>query len=353
MYSCFRPGKTWYDTDGKPIQAHGGSILFANDTFYWYGENKEGITGRATGTACRYWHHGVKLYSSKDLYNWKDEGLIMPASAAENNPFYPAHIMDRPHIIFNKKTGMYVMWAKTARGSFDGAAFSVCISDDIKKPFRFLHEINLPPFHAGDFDLIEEDGKGYVVYENPHTSMICQTLTEDFTSLTDEYSEHMKEKCPPFVREAPAFFQRGGRKFLLTSGTTGYFPNPSRFDEIKELHGRWVTLGNACRNDTANNSFHAQFSSVFRHPYKKDLYIALGDRWLTDLSPQMPDIQKVFHGLFDETAPKIAANADLSTFSDENTSEAKYVWLPVRFDKNGDPYIEWAFEWRIDAFETV
>lgn len=52
MYSCFRPGKTWYDTDGKPIQAHGGSILFANDTFYWYGENKEGITGRATGTAC-------------------------------------------------------------------------------------------------------------------------------------------------------------------------------------------------------------------------------------------------------------------------------------------------------------
>ena len=67
----------------------------------------------------------------------------------------------------------------------------------------------------------------------------------------------------------------------------------------------------------------------------------------------MPDIQKVFHGLFDETAPKIAANADLSTFSDENTSEAKYVWLPVRFDKNGDPYIEWAFEWRIDAFETV
>lgn len=89
MYSCFRPGKTWYDTDGKPIQAHGGSILFANDTFYWYGENKEGITGRATGTACRYWHHGVKLYSSKDLYNWKDEGLIMPESADENNPFYP------------------------------------------------------------------------------------------------------------------------------------------------------------------------------------------------------------------------------------------------------------------------
>ena len=61
MYSCFRPGKTWYDTDGKPIQAHGGSILFANDTFYWYGENKEGITGRATGTACRYWHHGVRV----------------------------------------------------------------------------------------------------------------------------------------------------------------------------------------------------------------------------------------------------------------------------------------------------
>lgn len=75
MYHSFRPGKIWYDTDGKPIQAHGGSIIFSKNKFWWYGENKEGITGRATGSVCPFWHHGVKLYSSEDLYNWVDKGL--------------------------------------------------------------------------------------------------------------------------------------------------------------------------------------------------------------------------------------------------------------------------------------
>ena len=54
MYHCFRPGKTWYDTDGKRIQAHGGSVLYAEGTFFWYGENKEGITGTATGEKCTF-----------------------------------------------------------------------------------------------------------------------------------------------------------------------------------------------------------------------------------------------------------------------------------------------------------
>ena len=90
---------------------------------------------------------------------------------------------------------------------------------------------------------------------------------------------------------------------------------------------------------------------MFRHPLKKDVYIALGDRWLTDLPPQMPDIGKVFFGLFDKSAPQIATDADLRTYTDENTGEAKYVWLPVRFDENGLPYIEWACEWRLEDFE--
>ncbi|MDD6926458.1 MAG: family 43 glycosylhydrolase [Candidatus Borkfalkiaceae bacterium] len=350
MYHSIRPGKTWYDSNGKRIQAHGGSILYAEGKFWWYGENKEGITGRSTGEPCRFWHHGVKLYSSVDLYNWKDEGFAMKESDDVNNPFYPGNIMDRPHIIFNKKTQTYVLWAKTARGDFTDASFSVCVGKDLHS-FSFLKGISPSPHHAGDFDLFEANGKAYIVYENPHSEMICRELTNDYTGLTDNFVSELKAECPPYVREAPAFFERNGRRFIITSGTTGYYPNPSKTSEITDLFEIWRDLGDICVNDKNRNSFKAQFSSVFKHPFVKDLYIAIGDRWLTDLTEDLPDMEEVFYGLFSEKGKKIVEAAELSSFSDENTSEADYVWLPIRFKEDGTPYIEWLREWKIDSFE--
>lgn len=41
MNSSFHPGKVWLDNHGDRIQAHGGSVLFHQGKYYWYGENKE------------------------------------------------------------------------------------------------------------------------------------------------------------------------------------------------------------------------------------------------------------------------------------------------------------------------
>ena len=38
-YTAFYPGQPWYDTDGKLIQAHGGSVFTADGRYYWVGEN--------------------------------------------------------------------------------------------------------------------------------------------------------------------------------------------------------------------------------------------------------------------------------------------------------------------------
>lgn len=45
----YYPGRLWLDTVGNPIQAHGGGILFdeRTETYYWYGENKDGPTYQA------------------------------------------------------------------------------------------------------------------------------------------------------------------------------------------------------------------------------------------------------------------------------------------------------------------
>lgn len=43
------PGRVWLDTEGNPIQAHGGGILYdeRSGTYYWYGEYKDGPTYHA------------------------------------------------------------------------------------------------------------------------------------------------------------------------------------------------------------------------------------------------------------------------------------------------------------------
>ena len=40
-YNSIRPGQVWLDTNGNRIQAHGGSIIYVDGVYYWYGENKE------------------------------------------------------------------------------------------------------------------------------------------------------------------------------------------------------------------------------------------------------------------------------------------------------------------------
>ena len=99
-YSAIYPGQVWLDTNGNPIQAHGGSILYVDGIYYWYGENKEKTTGEND-----IWHWGVRCYASADLYNWEDKGLIIPPDLEDpESPIHPTSMMDRPHIIYNKKT---------------------------------------------------------------------------------------------------------------------------------------------------------------------------------------------------------------------------------------------------------
>ena len=50
QYTEFRPGQVWNDTDGNPINAHGGGMLYHEGTYYWYGEYKKGKTVLFDGT---------------------------------------------------------------------------------------------------------------------------------------------------------------------------------------------------------------------------------------------------------------------------------------------------------------
>ena len=358
-YSSIRPGQVWLDTNGNRIQAHGGSIMAIGDTFYWYGENKE-----KTLPGSGIWHWGVRCYASRDLYNWEDKGLIIPPEP--DNPessLHPSRCMDRPHIIYNKCTKKYVCWLKIMERAGTIQTETILVADNILGPYTKIRE-GLRPLgmSGGDFDLVVDptDGKAYYYFERVHSELICADLTDDYTNVTGYYSTHFPRMYPPYVREAPAHFYRKGLHYLFTSGTTGYHPNPSEIACARTYHGPWEVLGDPHPGDKSRTSFNSQITSVFKHPGKKDLYIALADRWIPNLpadashpfetGEQYEYVAAIFESMFNPEIEKPQITEQDAKVLAPNTSIADYVWLPVRFDRD-IPYLAWEDEWRIEDFE--
>ena len=348
MYHSFHPGREWLDTEGKPIQAHGGSVIYVKDRYYWYGENKEKTDGKNG-----IWHWGVRCYSSADLYNWTDEGLIIPPDPEdETSPLHPSACMDRPHILFNAQTGKFVCWLKIMEK--DGRQTeTVLTADRILGPYTIVKTGLMPlGMSAGDFDLAaDENGKAYYFFDKVHSEMICAELTEDYTDVSGVFSRHFPRSQPPYVREAVAHFKRSGLHYLITSGTTGYLPNPSELAVSEDWHGPYRLLGNPHPLDKSRTSFHSQVSCVFKVREREDLYIAMADRWVPDrMDLRYEDYAEWFRIRFapgstdeelaraEELGKRLPADGEIST------AKARYVWLPFRFDGE-QAVLDWRDEW--------
>ena len=151
------------------------------------------------------------------------------------------------------------------------------------------------------------------------------------------------------MREAPAHFFRKGLHYLFTSVTTGYFPNPSEVACVRSYHGPWTVLGNPHPDDPSGTSFRSQICSVFKHPHKQDLYIALADRWLPESPYDGRTVQAWFAARFggEPISPDVPPREKPT---EQDTSIADYVWLPVRFDGEM-AYLDWKDEWWIEDYE--
>lgn len=348
-YQSFHPGQVWLDTEGKRIQAHGGSVTFLNGTYYWIGENKEKTTGENG-----IWHWGVRCYTSDDLYNWEDRGIIIPPEPENpESSLHPHSMMDRPHVIYNEDSKKFICWLKIMRN--DGIQTeTILTADDILGPYTKMKE-GLRPLgmNAGDFDLAKApDGKAYYYFERIHSETICADLTPDYMDVTGYYSTHFPYKYVPYVREGTSHFFRTGKHYLVTSGTTGYLPNPSEIAVADTWHGPYTVLGNPHPGDKSNTSYHSQISSVLKVEGKKDLYIAVADRWVPDhMEWEYEEYKKVFEKKYGPDPVK--ADEKDEWFGEDtkrDISIADYVWLPFRFE--GDmAYLDWKEEWRIEDYE--
>ncbi len=336
-----KPGELWPDTDGNPINAHGGGVLFHEGTYYWYGEMKTGETYlpdcNKTWGGTRVDVTGVSCYSSKDLYNWKYEGNVLPAVKDDpNHDLYVDNVVERPKVIFNRKTGKFVMWMHIDSKNYGKASSGVATSDSPKGPFRYIESFRPNagncPVHvtsndttsgplARDYEngqmardmalFVDDNGKAYHFYSSEdNATMHISELTDDYLRPSGKYKRLFVGRS----MEAPAVFKRKGKYYFIASGCTGWSPNAARSAVAQSIWGPWKELGNPCVGENAEKTFISQSTYVLPVQGKEDAYIFLADRWNKD-----------------------------------DLKNSTYIWLPVEFE-NEKVVLKWHNEWNLNIF---
>lgn len=349
-----RPGQIWLDTKGERIEAHAGGMLFENGIYYWYGENKEHTDG-----VSRIWTWGIRMYSSKDFYNWTDMGLIIPPVLDNpNSDLFPEKRVDRPHIVKNERTGKYVCWLKLCGAS---ANFTVLTADRMTGPYTIVKE-HYNPFglNIGDFDISvnEETQTAYLYCEAEHDMVVGIRLNEEYTEGVKIVSRQYEHLHAPFCREGVTVFRRNEKLYMLTSGMTGYVPNQSDAAVSEDYEKPFISIGDPHVNDASMASFNSQIGQVFKIPGKEDLYVTIADRWVPDYVVDYRRADSIRRAIAmghdpehyqatDEEKQELAKAPMLET---ANTHLATYVLLPITFD--GDmPKIEWKESWKLDDYQ--
>ncbi|MEA4935436.1 MAG: glycoside hydrolase family 43 protein [Paludibacter sp.] len=356
MFSCvgqsqvsntIEPGKVWRDNRGIHINAHGGGLLYREGIYYWYGEHKDTDSNVA--------NVGINCYSSKDLKNWHYEGVVLPVDNDNDSSDIAAGcIIERPKVVYNSKTGKYVLWfhLELKGKGYEAARVALAVSDNPVGPFTYLRSYRPNPeiyplnmteeqkqlalnteipekgnperVRAGEKGVflcrdlaggqmsrdmtifVDDDLRAYHIYasEENQTLHIAE-LSDDYMSHTGRYVRILPGKR----NEAPTIMKKDGKYYLITSGTTGWNPNAARMAVADHIFGPWTELGNPCVGKGADLTFHSQGTYIQKIPGKKDKYVFMADRW-----------------------------------NPENPIDGRYVWLPVFFE-NGRPVLKWMDSW--------
>jgi len=352
-YKNFHPGKVWLDTSGKVINAHGGGFIYYDGTYYWFGEHK--IAGPAGNRAMV----GVHVYSSKDLYNWTDRGIALHVSNDPNSEIIKGCVIERPKVVYNKKTGKFVMWfhLELKGQGYSAARAAMATADKVTGPYTYLRSYrpnaykwpinatakDTTPATGGDSTLrklpgVEKAKAGYylrrdypkgqmardmTVFKDGDKAYLIYASEENYTmniaELSDDYTSFTGKWCRLLIgghNEAPAMFKYKDKYYLITSGCTGWAPNAARSAIATSIWGPWKKLGNPCVGPDSALTFHSQSTYVLKVHGKKNAFIFIADRW----HPQNP-------------------------------IDGRYIWLPIQFGNSSKIVLKWRDEWNLNFFD--
>jgi hypothetical protein len=288
---AFQPGQPWLDAAGERIEAHGGGLLLHEGVYWWYGEDHAHGLGNAAGIRC---------YSSTDLLNWTDRGLALPA--AELPEQYRAKgACERPKVLYNARTKTFVMWAHLDGGNgYTWAEAGIAVSSTPQGPYQLVRrgrpirhdfgqkedrfeQVSRGPTYRDMALFQDDDGAAYVFYAaegNP--TMYVSRLRDDYQWVVEPAvkGETWDRIMVGMDREAPAPFKHAGKYHLLSSGCTGWGPNPGLHAVADSPIGPYRIVGDPCRGHQAETTYRSQPTYVLPAPGKPPgSFIYLADRW--------------------------------------------------------------------------
>jgi hypothetical protein len=309
------PGQIWPDNNGIHINAHGGGILFFNGLYYWHGEYN--IIGKAEKDTS---DGGVACYTSSDLINWNNAGLVLSVDYNNlNSDIAYGCIFERPKVVFNEKTRKFVAFFKLfPRGEgYTTAYVGVAVANSPLGPFTYSHKflgchsVN----GSGDFAMFkDEDGSLYhLTVQKPVRDIYIAKMSDDYLLPEGDYTTL---KDIQVSTEAPAMIKRNGVYHLFGSASAGWAPTAPRYYTATNLMGPWTKQlnplagFNPLENLGAEKTFGGQSTFIFPIQDKVDSFVMMMDVW-----------------------------------KPEKASDGRYIWLPIKF--TGDLLqIKWMDKWR-------
>lgn len=323
----FKHGKSnefidWLDTDGNIINASDGGVIFADGKYFWYGQAMRNKGFGLKDTGGQVTDTGVAMYSSPDLLNWSYEGIVLSVEEGEDNPLRPPLRFERPKIVYNDKTGKYVLWCHYIKYPGDhsfgigGGEAAIAVADKVTGPYKIV-KIMRPINDEGvvrDCTLYKDaDGSAYFVYDRDETFDVptrcihVVKLNDDYTDTTDEYVRVGEA----YRREAPAIIFRNGYYYMITSDMTAWEANKAKYFRAKSMMGPWEDMGDPYLDDKDGNSFLSQTTYAFKIE-GEDRFIHMAER-----------------------------------HNKENFLHCSYIWLPVEFDDENRLSIKYYEEWSL------
>jgi hypothetical protein len=288
---------------GDAIDAHDGEIALFNGVYYLYGTSYDcGFEwGNKRAPFC-----GFKTYSSTDMINWTDRGFLFDAQTQiwQTRCDGKTYGCFRPHVIYNAKTQLYVLWINV----YDNVSgYRVFTSKQPAGPFTEVSEPTLAVnrnapaagLNNGDHDtFVDDDGTAYLAYTDWRTqgSIVIEKLSDDYLTGTGEYVKNITKG----QTEAPGMFKRKGVYYVVYSDPNcGYCAGTgASYRTASAPLGPWSE-----GKKISDNSCGGQPSFVSTIKLSTDTIFLFG--------------------------------SDLWNNAAKNEALANYYWAPLTFDANG------------------